>query len=188
LKQLGLSKKLETIKIFQKILKRYVFFGFICFFGKSSFDLYFYGKESVFNVPHDLPFDETKNIIFPIIFAWIWIPQATMGVFYVAYFQLLSTFTIVLGIQFDIIRKDFKEWKNNNCNRDQLIKLIDKHENLFVMARKLEKIYSPSFFANFVLSSFTMCLSAFNIIITSNMGTFIISALVFTGALFLIGL
>lgn len=186
--ELGLNKKLQKVKMFQIVLKRYVFFGFICFTGKSFFDFFLHGKENIFNFPYNLPFDATQSAIFPLIYAWIWIPQASLGLFYVAYFQMLSTFVVILGIQFDIIRYDLKDWRNKDCNRSELIKLIDRHGHLFMIAKKLEEIYSTSFFANFVLSSFVMCLSAFNIIVTSHMGTFIISTLVFTGALFLIGL
>jgi hypothetical protein len=102
--------------------------------------------------------------------------------FWSASYSLLTILLFTITIEFELLREDLKNYRKN------LKELITRHELLFSIVRKLERIYSPTFLSNFIFTSLIICFNAFQMTITTHFSNFSIDCMICSGGFCLIAL
>lgn len=116
------------------------------------------------------PFDPFQPRNF--IFALLWVDYISyLGLVYtVAADSLLYALISVVGMEFDILKRDLATMKFCPIqDRDKRIKsLAERHNKLFQVGETLQSIYGPTFLFYFLITSFVICFVAFQLLTASD--------------------
>jgi hypothetical protein len=159
------EKYLKSFNRFQKI---YII-AYLGFFTSFSIDpIVQMVKNGGRKFPADvwLPFDGHQPIAFELVYMFLTVVSISSVSVSIASNLLLFTIVFLVTKQFDDLKQDFIEAGNmqKKEQKDELRKLIERHENLIDIVDKLESLISPIFLFNFVQSSLLICLTSFQIL------------------------
>jgi hypothetical protein len=121
------------------------------------------------------PFDATQLMYYPFIMTWLFFCHLMYVLGSVANEVLLYGIITVLSMEFKLLRVKIAaidEAKDEEIPK-RLKEAIERHSQLLDISAKLETIFSPTFFCNFVLSSIVICFTAFQASITTEIGELI---------------
>ena len=110
-----------------------------------------------------LPFDYDSNAVYVIAYLWtIWTCSNSV-IFLIAIDTLMFVLISLVSMEFDILKIDLVNLKDLEASQAGIktAQLVERHNVLINCGKTLERIFSPSFLYNFVLSSFVICLTAF---------------------------
>jgi hypothetical protein len=181
----GFKEKMRRFNNSLKMFRKYFYICFAITFLKTVYELIVDGKKSLML---EFPFDATRNEIFPFIFVWIWSTEILMCIFFDISYTMFSACINSLCIEFEILKNDLKEWGEQKGSAATLKELIIRHNQLYLIAKKFNKIYGMKLFSNFIVSSFIICFNAFQMIITTQPLIFVINVMICFGTLILNGL
>lgn len=106
------------------------------------------------------PFDVTQMAVYPLIMAWLSLVHLTYVLSCIANEIFLYGIITVLSIEFKLLRVKFESLDDNEEVNQNLIKCIERHNELLNISMTIERIFAPSFFCNFVMSSLVICFTA----------------------------
>jgi odorant receptor len=170
-------KRIE--KVFVGLVASAAFSLFATNFLKLAFLGGWYDK-----LPFDnwYPFDEYNPIYFNFVFIW----QNTNVVVTVCGLLgsdlIFYSFMTLLSMQFDILAMKFQQLSTKD-DLKKFVELMEIHENLLELVKKLERIFAPSILLNFLASSVLICLVGYRVSIDFNLEVFMKSSLMLTVAL-----
>lgn len=143
---------------FQKFFRFYVkysLFSFI-FVLAPIVKLIITGEKS-FPFAIKFPFDATRNEIYPFAYLWVFLSHGSHIFVSISNDAFHYGLIIVVCVELKILASKFEELKDEN----DLKKLVDRQIELVEVVKEIQKIFSVSFVANFILSSFIICFTAF---------------------------
>lgn len=109
------------------------------------------------------PFDYSRNYVYAICLMWAIWSCLNSVIILIAIDTLMFVLITLIAMEFDILQVDFTDLKSVKAANvgKRTNELIQRHNCLIDLSKKLEKVFSPSFLFNFVQSSLVICLTAF---------------------------
>ncbi|XP_050680521.1 odorant receptor 4-like [Leptidea sinapis] len=138
-----------------------------------AYDVYNYG-ETVKKLPFLVKyfFNPFTEMMWPLVyFHQIW--STIISCFNVfGPDTLFYSFCMYISINFDILSRRFTDVvaADDDETRKRLRACVLRHQELIELVNKVEVMYSPSTLCNIIISSFLICLSAFNITFINDIG------------------
>lgn len=161
----------KYLRSFKKFKLSYVL-ATLCLFASYSlapiFQLLMGGKKSL---PMEIwfPFDAYSAIAYPLAYLWFnWI-ALSLNCIMLGTDILLYTLLILISMQFDIVKQDLKE---AIAEGSSLNSIVNRHNQLLQLCKKLENIFSAFFLYNFLQSSFLICFIGFELSTTTDFSAF----------------
>lgn len=111
------------------------------------------------------PFDPYDNRVFIFVLIWVdWIAWNSLATLLAADCLLFALIALTV-MELDILKRDLMAAMNlpDSQRTERTRSLIDRHNQLLNLCGDLNKIYSPTFLASFVITSFSLCLVAFQL-------------------------
>ncbi|KAG5683306.1 hypothetical protein PVAND_012593 [Polypedilum vanderplanki] len=104
------------------------------------------------------PFDAFKNDFYPFLIVWVFLS-------YILYqFSILTTENVIYGL-ITIASVELKllaaEYKKSKDDTNVIINCIKRQNELYDVIGNIQRIFAPSFFTSFLLSSILICFTAF---------------------------
>ncbi|KAG5683304.1 hypothetical protein PVAND_012591 [Polypedilum vanderplanki] len=120
------------------------------------------------------PFDAFRNDVYPFLLFWVLLAH----VLYLTSFTFVENFTFglttIVATELKILAENYRRIKDQPEN---IINSIKRQNELYDIVEKIQKIFSISFFTNFLLSSLLICFTAFICSISPDPTTMIFNAL-----------
>ena len=115
-----------------------------------------------FGVEYWYPFDPYKVETFPIAYAWVSWTSSYALIFMLGSDSMLFALITVIAMEFNILKIDLANFLKVTDDQkvQELNHLIDHHNKLLDISKKLQQIYSFTFFISFLISSMIMCFLA----------------------------
>jgi 7tm Odorant receptor len=162
----GLAAKLKNLKTFLKLFKALMITAQVFETIKIIAGFFLFGKSAVFDTK--LPFDATRNEIFPFVAIWMYLAHLRACILTIILDSMICIMFGTVVAELEIWRIDFKELKtagSDDQKEKELTELVDRHNRIFGMVKELEVIFSPYFLFGLVFNSVIICLSAFQILV-----------------------
>lgn len=123
------------------------------------------------------PFDIFTPRNFFSVLLWIDFCAWTHTTYMLGVDSLLFALISLLTMEYDILRADFVDLKLTPAvDRTKKLKsLVERHNTLFGISEKLQRIYEAFFLASFVSSSLTLCYAAFMMSYSSDSQVFVMN-------------
>lgn len=159
------SKVKEHLDTYQRKIKVYAG-TFIMTWLPIAFPVVPYLINGTMSVTVDywFPFDPYTRRWFPFVLFWgDWISWNSLATL-LASDSLLFALVTLVAMEFDILKSDFQVAISSfQITNDTTKSLIDRHNKLLDICDSLSDIYSPTFLSAFVITSFNLCLVAFQL-------------------------
>ena len=110
------------------------------------------------------PFDAYRLEAFPFAQIWVhWITYLLVSLL-LASDLLLYLIIIIISMEFDFLRNNLKSLKSESKDEGKfkIKSFVERHNKLFELSDKLQRIFEPFFLYNFITSSVIMCIISFH--------------------------
>ncbi|KAG5683302.1 hypothetical protein PVAND_012589 [Polypedilum vanderplanki] len=104
------------------------------------------------------PFDAFRNDVYPFLLFWVLVSHALYMITFTFTENVSFALTTIVATEFKILAEKYRRIKENPEN---IINCIKRQNELYDIVEKIQKIFSISFFTNFLLSSISICFAAF---------------------------
>jgi hypothetical protein len=104
------------------------------------------------------PFDASGNEIYPICLLWVLITHTFYAHILVLNENVTYGLITVVSAEFKLLAAEYQKLGENS---NHLMSCVKRHVELREVVEKLQKIFTVSFFINFLVSSFLICFTAF---------------------------
>lgn len=139
------------------------------------------------------PIDVNQPHTFPLALLWCdWVGYFVLS-FLLGVDSLLYAILSIIAMEIDLLCEDFAGFfssPNHKEGHQEMKKLVDRHIQLKDITKEMQNIYSSNFLFSFVISSFTICFTAFQISVANGNLTiysfYIPSLGVMTGQIYLL--
>lgn len=157
-----IDKKLMWIKIFVKGALYQFSSSFILLIGEPIKE-YLVNNKRIFPFHIIFPFNTDPCYVYFPLFLWIIISHALHIILMVGNYNILYGFVTLLSIEFNKLKEQFRELKEFETKQlaENLKNCINRQNELIEAVEQFQKIFSPTLFIKFILSSFLICASAF---------------------------
>lgn len=114
------------------------------------------------------PFNEYDPKNYGFAFLWMFTISLSQWIFMEGTDLLLYGFISLVEIQYDFLCLRIKELITSQQPAKELKKIVGHHNEIIDIVKDLEKIFSPSIFANFIGTSILMCTIGFQLVASDN--------------------
>lgn len=158
-----ISARLSNMKKFMNIYTGYMLTSLI-FLVLGPLSAYLTTGTKAFPFLTIFPFDATGTFAYPAAFVWTFFAHITHIMAMVGNDNILYGLVNVISIEFEILRENFDALKNLSDEaviKSEMSTHIRRHNELHEIVWEMQRIFSPTFFINFIMSSFIICFNVF---------------------------
>lgn len=165
-------KSADNLKMFRKFVAAYTFSlaSPMAVNITSPVIKFLFTGERTFTLGMKFPFDATNKFIYPFVLLWTTWNLINGFLIFISTDILVFGCIRIISTDFEILKDKFAE-----SNIDNFRELIVHHNVLFDVCKKLNRIFSTSFFYKFIISSFVICFTAFQCSTSSDVTKIVIN-------------
>lgn len=126
-------------------------------------------------VAYWFPFNPYQQHTFPFALMWIDFIAWNYLIYSSSVDSLLYALITAIEVEFNVLKVDWLAlpFSAKHERHKQISDMVDRHNKLLDLVAMLQSVYSCSLLVSFVITSFIMCFSAFQLSIAQNLDAFI---------------